>query len=99
LIQILRQIWDWFDPLMVYARTLETEEGAEIRRKLGEADRVQHTRLLEALEAGDGPRARQVVAEYIDEAWNNLASVVSSQLGASDGSSDTKREGSAQWKA
>jgi DNA-binding GntR family transcriptional regulator len=95
LIQILRQIWDWFDPLMVYARTVETEEGTEIRQRLGEADRVQHTRLLEALEAGDGPRARQVVAEYIDEAWNNLASIVGTQPGASDSSSDTKREGGA----
>jgi DNA-binding GntR family transcriptional regulator len=78
LIQILRQIWDWFDPLILYARTLETEQGTEIRQRLGEADRHQHTRLLEALEARDGPRARQVVAEYVDEAWNNLVSMLGS---------------------
>jgi DNA-binding GntR family transcriptional regulator len=78
LIQTLRQIWGWIDPLMVYARTLETDEGAEIRRRWGKRDQIQHTRLLEALEAGDGPRARQVVAEYVEEAWHNLASVMSS---------------------
>ena len=78
LIQILRQIWDWIDPLMVYERTLETDGGQEIRNKWGERDRLQHTRLLEALEAGDGPRARQVVAEYVDEAWRHLASTIGS---------------------
>jgi DNA-binding GntR family transcriptional regulator len=76
LIQVLMQVWDWFDPLMLYARTLTTQEGARIRERLGEADRRQHTRLLEALEARDGPRARQVVAEYVDQAWHNLASVL-----------------------
>jgi DNA-binding GntR family transcriptional regulator len=78
LIQILRQIWGWIDPLMIYARTLETDEGAEIRERWGERDRYQHTRFLEALKAGNGPRARQVVADYVDEAWHNLASVMSS---------------------
>jgi DNA-binding GntR family transcriptional regulator len=76
LIQILNQVWDWFDPLILYARTLTTQEGASIRERLGEADRRQHTRLLEALEARDGPRARQVVAEYVDQAWQNLVSVL-----------------------
>ncbi len=76
LIQMLRQVWGWIDPLMVYARTLETGKGAEIRQQWGERDRYQHARLLEALEAGDGPRARQVVAEYVEEAWHNLASVI-----------------------
>ncbi|MFQ5610968.1 MAG: GntR family transcriptional regulator [Anaerolineae bacterium] len=78
LIQMLRQIWGWIDPLMVYGRTLETDKGAEIRQRWGARDRFQHTRLLEALEAGDGPRARQVVAEYVDEAWRNLVSVIDS---------------------
>jgi DNA-binding GntR family transcriptional regulator len=77
LIQILRQLWDWIDPMMLYARTLEEDAGAEIRKRWGERDRIQHTRLLEALEAGDGPRARQVVAEYVEEAWHNLVSVLS----------------------
>jgi DNA-binding GntR family transcriptional regulator len=76
LIQILRQIWDWFDPLMLYARTVGRCEGAQIRRSVGQADRLQHTRLLEALEARDGPGARQVVLNYVEEAWNNLAKVL-----------------------
>ncbi|HIC89860.1 MAG TPA: GntR family transcriptional regulator [Anaerolineae bacterium] len=78
LIRILRQIWDWIDPMMLYGRTLETEQGAAIRTKWGERDRLQHTRLLEALEARDGQRARQVVAEYVEEAWNNLVTIISS---------------------
>lgn len=76
LIRILRQIWDWMDPMMLYGRTLGMDQGAEIRTKWGERDRLQHTRLLEALEARDGPRARQVVAEYVEEAWSNLASLI-----------------------
>jgi DNA-binding GntR family transcriptional regulator len=84
LIQILRQIWDWIDPLMLYERTLETDEGAEIRKRWGERDRLQHTRLLEALETRDGPRARRVVAEYVDEAWGNLVSMLGSPAGESD---------------
>jgi DNA-binding GntR family transcriptional regulator len=76
LVRILRQIWDWIDPMMLYGRTLGMDQGAEIRTKWGGRDRLQHTRLLEALEARDGPRARQVVAEYVEEAWNNLASLI-----------------------
>jgi len=78
LIQILRQIWDWIDPLMFYERTLETDPGVEIRKRWGERDRLQHMRLLEALEAGDGPQARQVAAGYVEEAWSNLAALISS---------------------
>lgn len=78
LIQMLRQVWDWIDPLMHYQRTLEVEVGTEIRQRWGERDKIQHTRLLEALEAGDGPRARQVVAEYVDEDWRNLAAIIRS---------------------
>lgn len=76
LVRILRQIWDWMDPMMLYGRTLGIDQGEEIRVKWGERDRLQHTRLLEALEARDGPRARQVVAESVEEAWNNLASLI-----------------------
>ena len=50
LIQILRQVWDWIDPLTHYQRTLEAEAGAEIRLRWGERDKIQHTRLLEALD-------------------------------------------------
>ena len=78
LIQILRQVWDWIDPLTHYQRTLEAEAGTEIRLRWGDRDKIQHTRLLEALEAGDGPRARQVVTEYVDEDWRNLASIMRS---------------------
>lgn len=78
LIQILMQVWDWIDPLTHYQRTLEAEAGTEIRLRWGERDKIQHTRLLEALEAGDGPRARQVVTEYVDEDWRNLASIMRS---------------------
>jgi len=78
LIQVLRQVWDWIDPLTHYQRTLEAEAGTEIRLRWGERDKIQHTRLLEALETGDGPRARQVVTEYVDEDWRNLASIMRS---------------------
>lgn len=72
LARVLRQIWDWIDPMMLYSRTSDTEHGETIRLKWGERDRIQHTRLLEALEAGDGARARQVTHEYVEEAWGNL---------------------------
>lgn len=76
LIRVLRQIWDWIDPLMLYSRTLGTDEGVETRVRWGERDRLQHTRLLRALQSGDGKQARQVVHEYVDEAWENLAAIV-----------------------
>lgn len=72
LIRVLRQIWDWIDPMMLYGRTLDTERGLDIRLRWGAQDRVQHTRLLEALEARDGARARDVVYDYVQEAWDNL---------------------------
>jgi DNA-binding GntR family transcriptional regulator len=78
LIQILKQVWDWIDPLTHYQRTLEAEVGTEIRLRWGERDKIQHTQLLEALEAGDGLQARQVVAEYVDEDWRNLTSIMRS---------------------
>jgi DNA-binding GntR family transcriptional regulator len=73
LIRTLNQLLDWIDPLMLYSRTKKTEIGLEIRSKWGERDRFQHTRLLEALEAGDGELARQVATEAVEEAWNNLS--------------------------
>jgi DNA-binding GntR family transcriptional regulator len=76
LIQILNQIWDWFDPMRIYAYSLETDEeqGIEIRERLGASDRATHTRLIELLEAGDGEGARRLVSEYVQEAWNNQLS-------------------------
>lgn len=76
LIRILRQLWDWIDPLMLYSRTAETEIGEETRRRWGRRDRHQHTRLLEALEAGAGKRARQLAQDAVEEAWENLSDVV-----------------------
>ena len=63
LIRTLRQILDWIDPLMLYSKTVKTEIGLETRLKWGERDRFQHTRLLEALEAGDGDLACQAATE------------------------------------
>jgi DNA-binding GntR family transcriptional regulator len=84
LIRVLGQIWDWIDPMMLYGRTLAIDQGAEIRARWGEVDLFQHTRLLEALEARDGPWARQVVAEYVEEAWSNLASLICSSSESED---------------
>jgi DNA-binding GntR family transcriptional regulator len=76
LIRTLRQILDWIDPLMLYSRTAKTEIGLETRLKWGERDRFQHTRLLEALEAGDGEAASQAATEAVEEAWDNLAELI-----------------------
>lgn len=75
LIRILHRIWDWIDPLMLYSRTAETDIGEETRLKWGQRDRYQHTRLLEALEAGDAGRARRVATEAVEEAWENLSTL------------------------
>lgn len=76
LIRILRQLWDWIDPMMLYSRTIQTEIGQDTRIKWGERDRYQHTRILEALEAGDGDRACQAVTEAVEEAWVNLSELI-----------------------
>jgi len=76
LIRVLNQILDWIDPLMLYSRTIKTEIGLETRLRWGERDRFQHTRLVKALEAGDGELAGQVAAEAVEEAWNNLAELI-----------------------
>ena len=76
LIRVLNQILDWIDPLMLYSRTMKTEIGLETRLKWGERDRFQHTRLIEALETGDGELAGQFATEAVEEAWNNLAELI-----------------------
>ena len=76
IIRTLRQVLDWIDPLMLYSKTVKTEIGLETRLKWGERDRFQHTRLLEALEAGDGDLACQVATEAVEEAWTNLAELI-----------------------
>ncbi len=75
LARVLRQIWDWIDPMMLYNRTTDTEHGESIRSKWGERDRIQHTRLLEALENRDGARAQEITREYVEEAWTNLMAI------------------------
>ena len=79
LIRTLRQVLDWIDPLMLYSKTVKTEIGLETRLKWGERDRFQHTRLLEALEAGDGDLACQAATEAGEEAWTNLAELIFEQ--------------------
>jgi len=76
LIRVLNQILDWIDPMMLYSRTMKTEIGIETRVKWGERDRFQHTRLVEALEAGNGELAGQFATEAVEEAWNNLAELI-----------------------
>ncbi len=80
LIRILRQVLDWIDPLMLYSRTMKTEIGLETRLKWGERDRYQHTRLLDALEAGNSELAGQAATEAVEEAWNNLAELIFEKL-------------------
>jgi DNA-binding GntR family transcriptional regulator len=76
LIRTLLQLWDWTDPLMLYSRTISTEIGQETRLKWGQRDYYQHTRLLEAMEAGDGELAQRAASEAVQEAWDNLAQFV-----------------------
>jgi len=76
LIRTLLQLWDWIDPLMLYSRTISTEIGQETRIKWGERDHYQHSRLLEALETGNGELAQQAASEAVQEAWANLAQLV-----------------------
>lgn len=76
LIRILRQLWNWIDPQMLYSRTTTLEIGVETRIKWGQQDLYQHTRLLEALEAGDSEKASQAATEAILEAWDNLATII-----------------------
>ncbi len=70
--RVLRQIWDWIDPMMYYGCTLSTQPGAEIRRQWGKADRLHHTMIIEALEARDGARARKAAVEAVEVAWVRL---------------------------
>jgi DNA-binding GntR family transcriptional regulator len=76
LIRTLHQLWDWIDPLMLYSRTSATEMGKETRIKWGKSDQLTHTRILEALKAGDADLASQLVTEAVEEAWGNLAKLI-----------------------
>jgi DNA-binding GntR family transcriptional regulator len=72
LARMLRDVWNRMDPMILYGRTLPTQQGAELRLQWGERDRLNHTALLAALENRDGPRARQLVTDYVQEVWNVL---------------------------
>jgi DNA-binding GntR family transcriptional regulator len=70
LIRVLRQLWDWLDPYMLYGGACQiTEEAREEMLRHSERDLKRHAQLLEALEAKDGRRARRVVETYVQEVW------------------------------
>jgi DNA-binding GntR family transcriptional regulator len=73
LARMLHDVWNRLDPMTLYGRTLATARGLELRVQWGERDRLNHAALIEALESGNGPRARQLVAEYVQEVWTVLA--------------------------
>jgi DNA-binding GntR family transcriptional regulator len=72
LIRLLRQIWDWLDPYMLYGGAFQiTEEAWEEMLKYSERDLGRHSQLLEALETRDGKRARRIVEKYMQEVWES----------------------------
>jgi len=72
LIRLLRQVWDWLDPYMLYGAAFQVTKGArEEMLKYSERDLKRHSQLLEALEARDGERARRVVETYMQEVWES----------------------------
>jgi DNA-binding GntR family transcriptional regulator len=73
LAHLLRDVWNRLDPMTLYGRTLPTPQGRELREQWGERDRQNHTALIGALEDHDGPRARQLVTDYVQEVWKVLA--------------------------
>jgi DNA-binding GntR family transcriptional regulator len=72
LARVLKQLWDWLDPYMLYGGTFQaTEEAREEMLKHSERDLKRHYQLLEALEARDGEQARRVVEKYVQEVWGS----------------------------
>jgi DNA-binding GntR family transcriptional regulator len=72
LIRLLKQLWDWLDPYMLYGGAFRiTEEAWEELLKYSERDLERHSQLLEALEARDGEQARRVVEKYVQEVWES----------------------------
>lgn len=70
LIRLLKHIWDWLDPYMLYGGALEVTEGALGEMlKHSKRDLKRHEQLLEALENQDGEQARRVVEKYVQEVW------------------------------
>jgi DNA-binding GntR family transcriptional regulator len=72
LIRLLKQLWDWLDPYMLYGGAFQiSEEAWEELLKYSERDLERHAQLLEALETRDGKRARRVVEKYVQEVWES----------------------------
>jgi DNA-binding GntR family transcriptional regulator len=72
LIRLLKQLWDWLDPYMLYGGGFEITEGAwEEMSKYSERDLGRHSQFLEALEARDGEQARRIVEKYMQETWES----------------------------
>ena len=74
--RLLQDIWNRLDPMTSYSRTLDSQQGAELRQQWGERDRLNHTALLQALQDGDGARARRLETEYIQEVWSILENIL-----------------------
>ena len=74
--RLLQDIWNRLDPMTSYSRTLDSQQGAELRQQWGERDRLNHTALLQALQDGDAPRARRLETEYIQEVWSILENIL-----------------------
>ena len=72
LIRLLKQLWDWLDPYMLYGGAFQvTEEAWEELLRYSERDLERHSQFLEALEARDGKQARRVVENYVQEVWES----------------------------
>lgn len=72
LIRVLEQLWVLIDPYMIYGRFWNMAEAWGQRIKASKLDLQDHTQLLEALEARDGGRARQITEEYVHRAFQEL---------------------------
>lgn len=70
LIQMLKRLWDQMLP---YAFA---EEDTDSCARQAQKDQVYHLQLLEALEAGDGKKAREIVVTHMHEAMEQLRSRV-----------------------
>jgi len=72
LIRMLEQLWVLIDPYMIYGRFWNMAELWGQRIKASKLDLQDHTQLLEALEAREGGRARQITEEYVHRAFQEL---------------------------
>ena len=72
LIRVLEQLWVLIDPYMVYGRFWNVEQTYQKRIEGSVLDLEDHTRLLESLEARDGPLAQQITQEYVHRSFREL---------------------------